>query len=106
MFGLQALLHAIQNVQRKGPGPAGWAPVAHDPLTFLLDSMSDALVVRGLNGQLLFANALAHELELAERNFTAYEEFERAGASYRGRGLQINLPEGQLTFTLVSRIRR
>ena len=103
---LGALLNALQRVARRGPGPSAWAPVMNDPLTFLLDSMSDALLVRGLDGQLLFANALAHELGLVERHFSAYEEFERAGQRYLGRGLQIQLPEGQLTFTLVSRVRR
>ncbi|MBT9587252.1 hypothetical protein IV102_28170 [bacterium] len=103
---LGSLLNALQQVSRRGPGPSAWAPVMSDPLTFLLDSMSDALLVRGLNGQLLFANTLAQELRLAERHFTPYEEFERAGERYLGRGLQIQLPEGQLTFTLVSRVRR
>lgn len=42
-----ALLNAFSRVCRRGPGPAAWAPVMDDPLAFLLDAMSDAVVLRG-----------------------------------------------------------
>jgi len=103
---LAVLLKALQRVNRRGQGPAAWAPVADDPLSFLLDSMSDALIVRGPNGQVHFANPMAREWQMTDRDFTPFEEFEQGGLRFRARGLEMNLPEGQLTFTLVSRIRR
>jgi hypothetical protein len=103
---LAVLLKALQRVNRRGHGPAAWAPVADDPLSFLLDNLSDALIVRGPGGEVHFANPMAREWQLTERNFTPYEEFEQGGLRFRARGMEMNLPEGQLTFTLVSRIRR
>ena len=106
LAALGALMAALKRMGRRGPGPAAWVPVLDDPLTFLLDGMSDALVVRGMDGQVLFANSLARELQLTERRFSTYEEFEQGGDFFQERGLQMDVPEGQLTFTLVSRVRR
>lgn len=106
LLALNALLSALRRVNRRGSGPAAWAPVAHDPLTFLLDTMSDALLVRGLNGEIVYANSWAQRLQLERRDFTNFEEFEQDGESYHSRGLLIQLPQGQLTFTLVTRARR
>ncbi|MBX3172440.1 MAG: hypothetical protein KF760_33860 [Candidatus Eremiobacteraeota bacterium] len=103
--GLLGLLDAIERLARRGSGPAAWAPVFEDPLAFLLDAISDGLLVRGRNGEVVFANALANQLELGERAFTAYEEFERGGESYAARGLRLELPDGPFTFTLVTRVR-
>ena len=106
LAGLAALMRALQRLGRRGPGPSAWAPVLEDPLSFVLDGMSDALVVRGQQGQLMFANRQAHELRLTERGFSTYEEFERGGEFFQSRGLQVEFPDGSLTFTLVSRKRR
>lgn len=103
---LLSLLHAIEHLDRRGPGPAGWAPVAGDPVTFLLDAISDGLLVRGRDGEVVFANALAHQVGLAQRAFVAFEEFEQAGEIYTVRGLCMDLPEGSVTFTLATRNRR
>jgi hypothetical protein len=103
--GLLGLLDAIERLSRRGTGPAAWAPVFEDPLAFLLDAISDGLVVRGSDGQVVFANSLANQLELERRPFAAYEEFEHGGLSYALRGLSLQLPEGPITFTLVTRVR-
>jgi hypothetical protein len=68
--------------------------------------MSDALVVRGLDGEVLFANPVAEQLGLLQRRFAAYEEFDLGEESYLARGLQVELPQGPLTFTVVSRVRK
>lgn len=102
----RALLGALQRLKRRGPGPAGWATASDDPLVFLLDTIDDALLVRGLDGQLLFANRRAQEMALAQRPFCEFEEFEYAGQRWHGRGLRCQLPDGSLSFTLVSQQRR
>ncbi len=103
--GLLGLLDAIDRLSRRGTGPSAWAPVFEDPLAFLLDALSDGLLVRGANDEVLFANALATELKLGERAFNPYEEFERAGESYAARGLRLEMAEGPITFTLVTKVR-
>ena len=80
--------------------------VQEEPLAFLVDSISDALLVRSLDGTVLLANTLAVELHLSERSFSAYEEFERSGERFVVRGLQLRSREGELSFTLVARTRR
>ena len=104
---LEVLLSTLNRLGRRGDGPSAWAPVfENDPLAFLLDTMSDAFIVRGLDGQVLFDNPPARQLGLSERPFSAFEEFEQGGEAFQGRGLQVNLPGGQICFTIVSRRRR
>ena len=103
---LQVLLNSLTRVRRRGHGPSAWAPVFdNDPLAFLLDSISDAFVVRGMDDRVIFDNPLARELRLGERRFSLYEEFEVDGEQFLGRGMKIDLPAGQLRFTVVSRRR-
>lgn len=106
LLALNALLGAVRRLTRRGQGPSAWAPVHRDPISFLLDTMSDALVVRGLDGEVLFANPVAEQLGLQQRNFAAYEEFELGEESYLARGLRVELPQGPLTFTVVTRVRK
>lgn len=89
---------------RRGPGPTGWVPVFDHPLSFLLDAMSDGVMVRNADGRVLFANPLAQKLEMDQRGYSRYEEFQRNGETFQVRSLAFEEPEGQLTLTLVTRV--
>lgn len=63
--GMLALLAALGRLGRRGGGPGAWAaPLADDPLAFVLDAMADAINVWSATGQLLYSNRAALELEL------------------------------------------
>jgi len=64
--------------------------VHDDPLAFVLDAMSDALFVRDLGGNILFANAAARQLLASDQPTRA------------GRDFPLDFPEQTLTLTLVS----
>lgn len=60
---LEALLEAFFRLDRRGEGNRAWAPVLSDnPLTFLLDAMGDAVLVRHRDGRLAYANPAARRL--------------------------------------------
>jgi len=59
------LLRAFALVSRRGAGSGSWAaPFRHDPIAFLLDSMSDATNLWGPAGELLYRNRAAAELDI------------------------------------------
>ena len=58
-----------------------------EPLTFLLDAVSDAWIVRTLKGGVLFANQAARELDLESREFSKFETFSIQDVRYEKRGL-------------------
>ena len=61
---LEALIEAFLKLDRRGEGQAAWAPVLSDnPLSFLLDALGDAVVVRYDDGRLAYANPAARQLE-------------------------------------------
>lgn len=94
----------LSRLGRRGPGPSGWAPVFEHPLSFLLDGMSDGVVVRNADGRVLFANPLAQRLQMEQRGYSRCEEFQRNGETFQVRSLDFEEPEGQLTLTLVTRV--
>lgn len=103
----EALLHSLGRLRRRGVGPSAWASTfENDPLAFLLDSMSDAFLIRTLEGDILFENRFARELELAHRAFTDYEKFENDGTPYERRGLTFVTPRGRVTVTIAKSLRR
>lgn len=74
-----ALFAAIELLSYRGPGAQGWAAsYRHDPIAFLLDAMSDAIVLSNARGEILFQNAAAIELGLGP------EENEPFGGDRRG----------------------
>lgn len=57
-----ALVTAFGLLARRGPGPTAWAAsFRHDPIAFLLDSSSDAITLRGMDGQVVYRNRAAEE---------------------------------------------
>ena len=93
------LLRAFSLVARRGEGLTGWAaPFRHDPIAFLLDSMSDAANLWSRDGHLLFRNRAASELDLGyagERPVGEFQErgrrFERRTVSYQHDGRELLL---------------
>ncbi len=62
-----SLLGAARRLAFRGSGPAAWAaPLVDDPVAFLLDSTSDAVVIWTAGGRLLYANDAAKALDLGE----------------------------------------
>ena len=58
------LLGAFRLLARRGTGSMPWStPYDHDPIAFLLDAVTDAMNVWGPNGQLVFRNRAAAQLD-------------------------------------------
>ena len=63
--GSAELLRAFAMLSRRGTGLGSWAaPFRHDPIAFLLDSVSDATNLWGPAGELLYRNRAAAELDI------------------------------------------
>ena len=63
---MQALLEAFALLDRRGEGSEAWAPVlADNPIAFLLDALEDAVLVREVEGRLLYRNRAARRLTVA-----------------------------------------
>ena len=60
---VEALLRGLRRVNRRGPGSAAWASVAEDPISFLLECMSDPILLRDREGQTIYANPAARDLD-------------------------------------------
>jgi hypothetical protein len=85
---MQLLLQCLQRLQSRGEGDAPWTRPHHDePLTFLLDAVSDAWIIRHSEGGVIFANEAAKLLELEARSYQRFEEFEVEQRRYTKRGL-------------------
>ena len=88
------LLEAFALLTRRGPGDGAWAaPFLHDPIAFLLDSISDAANVWGPGGELLYRNRAATELDIGyfhaapvQQFYLSRRCFERRSMRYRSHG--------------------
>ena len=59
------LLAALERLARRGSGPDAWAaPLTTDPVAFLLDATSDAVLVWRAPDRLMYANRAAEQLNL------------------------------------------
>jgi PAS domain-containing protein len=93
----QLILKSLRILRRRGTGDSAWTTsLEEEPLTFLLDAVSDAWIVRNQKGGVLFANQAARELELESRTFSRFEtfifqelEYEKRGLSYAGITLEV-----------------
>ncbi len=70
-----ALLEGLAAAARRSEGENSWAqPHAENPIGFVLDSMSDGIVVRTLGGDIVFRNRAAASMELPNHYGGEYEE--------------------------------
>jgi PAS domain-containing protein len=90
---VEALLRALRRVNRRGPGRAAWASLANDPLTFLLERMTDPLVLRDREGQTIYANPAARDLGA------------EAGLEFREHHFFLDNTNPQMILSLYSRAR-
>jgi len=82
------ILKSLRILRRRGTGDSAWTTsLDEEPLTFLLDAVSDAWIVRTLKGGVLFANQAARELDLESREFSKFETFSIQDVRYEKRGL-------------------
>ena len=83
------LLGAARLLNRRGPGGLAWAaPFRDDPIAFLLDSMSDAMNIWAVGGELLYQNRAAAELGVGSRNAVPLEAFSSSGRHFERRSLR------------------
>jgi len=90
---IEALLRALRRVNRRGPGASAWASVADDPISFLLECMSDPILLRDREGQTIYANPAARDLDR-----------QRTG-EFREHHFFLETTNPQLILTLYSRVR-
>jgi hypothetical protein len=101
-----ALFEAIDLVSRRGPGTLGWTiSFRHDPIAFLLDSMSDAIRVWAAAGELIYGNRAAAEFEVEACHETPLELFTKEGRRYERRCLRCRFGETERIVEVIHEIR-
>ena len=90
---VEALLRALRRVNRRGPGHSAWASLANDPLSFLLERMSDPLVLRDREGQTIYANPAARDMQ------------HHITAEFREHHFFLDTTNPQMILSLYSRVR-
>jgi PAS domain-containing protein len=103
-FGaLTALIEAFAQLGRRGPGTTGWAmPLSENPLSFLLDSMNDAVFVRQRGGQVVYRNRAATALPVLDRPPASAERVFIGPHCYERRCLTIEDAPVQLIIEVLS----
>ena len=103
---LEVLLEAFWRLSRRGEGELAWAPaLAQDPLTFLLDAIGDAVVLRGPGGRRMYANPAARRLRLPERSaFQELEVTELDGRRYERRCMSYQQGAESLVLEVLRRV--
>lgn len=103
LAALSALIDAFARLGRRGPGTTGWAmPFSDNPLSFLLDSMSDAVFVRQHGGQVVYRNRAATALPVLDRPPAAVERVYIGTRCYERRCLAIEEEPVQLIIEVLS----
>jgi hypothetical protein len=83
------MLEASALLTRRGRGDgAGAAPFLHDPIAFLLDSISDAANVWGPGGKLLYRNRAATELDIGYFHLAPVQQFYLNRRCFERRGIR------------------
>lgn len=91
LASLVALMDAFAQLRRRGPGASGWAmPLTDNPLSFLLDAMSDAVLVREPGGKVIHRNRAALALPVLDRPPVAVERIHIGQRYYERRCLCVD----------------
>lgn len=103
---LVMLMKALAGLGRRGPEePEGWAsPWAEHPLSFVLDSIRDAVMVRRLSGEVVYRNRAAAALPVPQRPPAPLERVVIGRQHYERRCLLIPEPAYQLVIEILSEI--
>jgi signal transduction histidine kinase len=106
MAAADRLLGAFDLLSRQGTGQNAWAaPLRHDPIAFLLDTVGDAINLWGPRGELLYRNRAARELGLGSGDETALELFSARGEIYERRCLSHRAGGTQYMVEIIREIR-
>jgi len=102
---LELLLEAFARLSFRSEGAFAWAPALSDnPLAFLLDAVSDAVVLRSSSGRAVYANPSARRMVIHERwpdlahAEAAYEVLQAEDGQYERRCMSFS--QGGETFVL------
>jgi PAS domain-containing protein len=99
---MEVLVEAFLRLSFRSEGARAWAPaLAENPLTFLLDAMGDAVILRLEDGEMIYANPAAHRLDveaLERRPATALELLQVEDRQYERRCMSFS--HGARTFLL------
>jgi PAS domain-containing protein len=102
---IQALLAAFQSLARRGVGPDAFAaPFAESPLTFLLDTIQDAVLVRWADGTVAYRNRAAEALT-ALGSEDSYPQYTQDGVTYERRRMRYREGATQVVVEVISRSR-
>ena len=101
---LDQLLAVLLRTAAQGCGHDAWGPPLHDPISFVLDAIADAVVVRTPAGELLASNRAARSLPpLLPLPAAAakVEELSFDGGRWLRRTLFVECGEGQVVVEVL-----
>jgi len=85
---LLPLLSALRHLGFRAGEPGAWgAPLARDPIAFLLDSITEAVNVRTTSGELIYSNRTAAELDPLGPADPGVSELARGGQRFERRAV-------------------
>lgn len=100
--GSAELLRAFAMLSRRGTGLGSWAaPFRHDPIAFLLDSVSDATNLWGPAGELLYRNRAAAELDIGYPSEAPTGSFFAMGRRLERRTLSYRCDDRELLLEII-----
>jgi hypothetical protein len=103
LSSIAALLAALVRVTRRAEGPGAWgAPLAEDPVAFLLDAIEEVVNVWDASGRLLFSNRPG--TDLGWPGSARVERVTQGGSRYDRRCLDFTLPSGRYLIEVISRV--
>lgn len=98
---MEALIEAFALLARRGEGHDAWAPaLSNNPLSFLLDALDEAVLLRDGAGRLLYGNRAAQRLGVDTLGVATapLEDFQLADQHWRRRRLAFH--RGEQTFVI------
>lgn len=99
---MMSIIEAFRTLSRRGAGDSAWAaPLAQNPLGFLLDSLADAVFVREAGGALLYRNRAAQDIEPVARPPVPAETVRLGPRTYERRCLVVDRPGGRLVIEVM-----
>jgi hypothetical protein len=100
-----ALLEAVELLTRRGPGAQAWTvPFRHDPIAFLLDSISDAINLWGPGGKLLYQNGVAARLGVGRCQEEPLEVFASSGRRFERRCMRCRFGDREAILEIIRQV--
>lgn len=105
---LEALLEAFVTLQRRGEGTDAWAPaLSANPLSFLLDTLEEAVLLREPGGRTLFSNQAAIDfgIDQCAPSAAPLEEIEHHHQRFRRRRMVFRRGQREIVVEVTQRLR-